>query len=364
MSRRSQVTVTIVQDTASFESLRDEWNSLLFETNNSTIFLTWEWLFAWWKNIGQHNNELRVLLVHQQEKLIGIAPLMLNTKRKYAISYKRLQSLGHPECDVSGIITNDIVATTDSILKYLQENRKDWDLLELNEYHLTNQNCQHFLLRIKESNFNEEIDIDEHFHIPTDKNWDEYFRGLSKNLRRNYKRRLKRAEETGGVSYSIHSGDNLTWDTFQTIFLINEHGNFPNLYRDSNSMEFHKHLFQLMNKKGWVQIEILQINNKPVAYQYGFLFKNIYEDWRGGFDKNHDILAPGKLLMMKSLESRFKNVMISENNLLRGKHTYKTDWNPSSRQYGTIKVYNTNKLFVKFAYFFTRFIQSLNLRDN
>lgn len=361
-SSHGQITVTVIQDTASFEALRNEWNSLLFETDNSTIFLTWEWLFAWWKTVGQHKNQLRIFLVRRQSKLIGIAPLMLNTKRKYAISFLRLQSLGHPECDVSGIITNEIEATTDSILSYLKENRQEWDILELNEFSLTDQNCQHFLLRIKESIFFEELEVEEHFYIPTNKDWDEYYGKLSKNLRRNYKRRLKRATEVGGVNHSTHIGNSLTWEIFQTIFSINENGNFPNLYKDDNAIEFHKHLFKLMNKKSWIQIEIFQIENKPVAYQYGFLLKNKYEDWRGGFDKNFDTLAPGKLLMMKSLEHHFKNDTIVESNLLRGKHSYKTDWNPASRQFGTIKVYNTKRTLINFAYALKRFVQIAKLK--
>ena len=57
----NQVRVTRIGTIEQFEHLREEWNMLLSQSAEKDIFLTWEWLFAWWKNIGQYNNELWLL---------------------------------------------------------------------------------------------------------------------------------------------------------------------------------------------------------------------------------------------------------------------------------------------------------------
>ncbi|NJN79108.1 MAG: hypothetical protein HC797_00780 [Anaerolineales bacterium] len=85
MNNSNNISVTRVENIQQFESLREEWNTLLFQCPDRDIFLTWEWLFAWWKNLGQHDNALWLLLIYEADKLIGIAPLMLGQKNSVLI---------------------------------------------------------------------------------------------------------------------------------------------------------------------------------------------------------------------------------------------------------------------------------------
>ncbi|NJN79109.1 MAG: GNAT family N-acetyltransferase [Anaerolineales bacterium] len=66
------------------------------------------------------------------------------------------------------------------------------------------------------------------------------------------------------------------------------------MYKSDQTQSFHKDLFSLMQNEEWIQIETLSINDRPIAFQYGFCFEGRYEDWRGGIDKEFETLAPGK----------------------------------------------------------------------
>ncbi|HRJ74767.1 MAG TPA: GNAT family N-acetyltransferase, partial [Anaerolineales bacterium] len=90
----------------------------------------------------------------------------------------------------------------------------------------------------------------------------------------------------------------------------------------------------------------------------GFLFDNKYEDWRGGIDKEFETLAPGKLLMVFSLEERFK-LGLRESDFLRGVYSYKTDWNPLSREFTNIQVYNTSNIKSKLAYWWVKHLKPI-----
>ena len=343
-------TVTRIDNIHTFENLRDEWTNLLHALNEKDIFLTWEWLFAWWKNIGQHSkNQLCILAVRKDDTLIGIAPFMLNKKRKGFLSLRRLENLGNPECDVSGIISSDPEETIGAILNYLKKHDRDWDILELNELPGLSPATQQFLIGIENTKYRLFLRQEDHFYIPTSGDWSEYFLSLSKNLRHNLKRRKKRAEEMGAVTYSQFSGSTLSWEAFQTIFQVSKNSNFPDLYESERNKSFHKDLFELMQHRGWIQIETLTINHQPVAFHYGFLFDGKYEDWRGGMDNEYDALAPGKLLMMLALEERFKKGM-RESDFLRGIYSYKMEWLPHPRKFLSIQVFNLHRITSRIAY--------------
>jgi CelD/BcsL family acetyltransferase involved in cellulose biosynthesis len=345
--------VTRIQDIQSFEALRSDWTNILSRSHTRDIFLTWEWMFAWWKNIGQHKNRLWLLLIQDGEKPVGILPLMLNSKKKSFIKFKRLENIGNPDCDVSGIISPEPRAAAKAAVKYLEEHAGEWDILEINEMPYTSPETDGLVSSIKQGGYGLRETTEEHFHIPFEQTWEHYYKSLSKNLKHNFKRRLKRAKEMGNVKIERYSGNGLQWEHFQTIFKINEKSNFPDLYRSEENQSFHKDLFMLMQEQNWIQIEILSIDEKPIAFHYGFLYDGKYEDWRGGIDKDYEFIAPGKLLMMLSLEERFKTGF-RENDFLRGKHSYKTDWLPLTRDFISIQAFNNRNIKSRLAYIWTK----------
>src|SRR5947207_3225723 len=63
-----------IENTAEFERLGEEWNPLLAASNARSVFLTWEWLHAWWKHLSD-GRRLSILAMRQAGALVGIAPL-------------------------------------------------------------------------------------------------------------------------------------------------------------------------------------------------------------------------------------------------------------------------------------------------
>lgn len=353
------ISVECVHDLAKFETLREQWNFLLFNSKDRDIFLTWEWQFAWWKNIGQKKYELRILLVKEGEQIIGIAPWMFSKKAKSIFNLNWLENLGNPDCDISGIITSKPDQTIKAIIEYLKADILNWDIIELQELSALSQNTQTLMNELQNSGFYFiEAEDEDHYFIKINTTWEDYYNNLSKNLRHNHKRRIKRAAEIGPIEIQRFSGTSLEWQHFQTIFLVNKKSSFPELYNSEENVAFHKDLFLLMRDKKWIQIEIFMLKGEPIAYQYGFTFESRYEDWRGGINKDYDIIAPGKLLMMQTLEHRFKENII-ESDFLRGNHTYKKDWLPESRKYKKIQVFNQNKLKSRAAFLWVQKIRPL-----
>src|SRR5437867_7030779 len=75
---KCQTRIEIVERADRFADLRREWNDLLRASSSDCLFLTWEWLYTWWKHLAEER-KLFLLLVRSGEELLAIAPLAVNS---------------------------------------------------------------------------------------------------------------------------------------------------------------------------------------------------------------------------------------------------------------------------------------------
>ena len=64
--------ISYIQD---FKLIKNHWNELLEKSQTDKLFMRWEWLFNWWIVFGD-NHQLFIILVHENNNLIAIAPLV------------------------------------------------------------------------------------------------------------------------------------------------------------------------------------------------------------------------------------------------------------------------------------------------
>lgn len=359
---KNQIEVKRLKSDDAFNALQSEWYQLLSQSLFGDIFLTWEWLFAWWKAFGDAN-ELWLLTVRENGVLIGIAPLMLKTHRKLFFKLRVLSNIGTPQCDVSGFIATKKELVIEEIHKYLKKHKDKWDIFEMKVLPKSAYEADRLPdIFQKDGGYKTIQKADKHYYLPINSSWENYFKSLSKNLRRNLKRRLKRAEELGAVNHKWYIGKRLKWDQFLTIFELNKKGSYPTLYESKRNRAFHRLLYELMNEKGWIQIEILCIDNEPVAFQYGYIFNNRYQDWRGGYNAKYETLGVGKILMMFSIQKWFK-AQIQEVDFLRGTHAYKADWQPLTRDFIDLRIFRVQRIETLIAYTWLNTIKPI-IRQN
>src|SRR6185436_10186794 len=68
--------IEVIEEVEGFRRLRSEWDELLSSSPSDSIFLTWEWMFTWWKHLGGRRR-LSILVLRSAGELIAIAPLAL-----------------------------------------------------------------------------------------------------------------------------------------------------------------------------------------------------------------------------------------------------------------------------------------------
>lgn len=150
MSSFRIVTVTTAE---AFAALAPAWHELRTSSASASFFLTWEWQSAWAGNFVGAGRRLLVLLAFHDDKLLGIAPFYIETRRTVLGSLRRLCFLGSPD---AGSDYLDVICrrgkereVANAIYDYLMtEAKNEWDMLDLQEVPANSLFLLHFDNRI------------------------------------------------------------------------------------------------------------------------------------------------------------------------------------------------------------------------
>jgi CelD/BcsL family acetyltransferase involved in cellulose biosynthesis len=344
-----EITVRHISSIEEFEGLREKWGDLVRQHEEKTAFLSWEWLYAWWKHY-QGGKELWLITAWRDDTLIGIAPLMLYTVRKHGLRFRLLQTLGTPNIDQSDFIalgndTEIIIALTDYILS--QKNK--FDAINLNEFKQEASAFQIIKKRLEGAGLFAKVKTNYHFHIPIQGTWEQYLRSLSKNTRRSIEKRMRRAQETFKVSLKYYRGKDVRPEHFETIFEINKTGHFSDKYKSENERGFLRELTTTISSRHWMEVAFLLLNDRPIAYEYGFNVAGRFEDWRTGYDGEYREHAPGTLLLVLLLKEMHEHGCYYDLDFLRGEYEYKEHWKPLKRAYDSLIVIRPGQISARMA---------------
>lgn len=340
----TKMEIRIIKDINGFQALEEAWNELSSVTPIKSAFLTWTWLYSWWNVYGKDKN-LWLLTAWSEESLIGIAPLMLEKRKKGVAKLEFLVSLGTPQSDIGGFLYNPkYPEVIDEFMKSLLAEHAKWDVLELNVLNkagLEHKSIFHFY---NPNTFYLKEEENEHFFVILEKDWDILSNRLSKKFMHNLRRAVRLAEELGAVELRHYSGKSVTTNLVKELIDINQHSHYPRLYNSQKEQEL---LFELIRNggdyKNWLDIYILNINRHAVAYEYGFVYEGRFESWRSGFNTNlPQNISIGKLLALKVIQTCILEGY-REIDFLRGDEAYKLEWKPEKNIYSNIRIFNKQK---------------------
>jgi CelD/BcsL family acetyltransferase involved in cellulose biosynthesis len=356
----SDIKIKHIRDTKSFEELKMSWGKLLCSGSVQSTFLTWEWLFTWWQ-VNHEKKELWLITVWRGESLVAIAPLMIEKRNTFI---RVLTNIGTPQSDVSGFLhVPDDKEAIKAIIQYLVLNKNNWDILEFNEFPRAWVEQPEFSQSFDLNAFWTLKDHNQHFYIQLDHDdWEKYSERLARKFRYNLRRALRLAEEIGPIELERYQGNRVNWDIFKTIIEINRYAHYPRLYNSPSEQTLVKELVERMAlNQNYFEVYILSVNNRPIAYEYGFVYQGRFEDWRSGFDTRLPAnVSIGKVLAMKVTQAcKYKEI-----DFLRGDEAYKQEWVPSSRDFTRVRIFNRKKLTAILSYFWLEIIKPYLKKEN
>src|SRR3989442_6440300 len=282
--------IETIEDAAGFEELRNEWDALLEASASNSFFLTWEWLYPWWR-YASVDRTLRIVTLRSGGELIAIGPLPSRPRRlARLVPFQSLEFIGADKVcsDYLDLIIKRgrEPEALDALAEHLAREMLMIEMANVRRESLA-AGLTAELERYGWSTSEETIGVCP-FTTLTGHSWQSYLASLGSEHRYNFRRRLKNIGKIGhlrfeearspaqaqhmlGALVALH---NMRWrdrggsDAFDTPDLI----------------AFHEEVTQLAPDRGWAKLYLLTLDDRPAAALYGFNYHTTFYFMQAGFD--------------------------------------------------------------------------------
>lgn len=336
-------------------NLKYEWSMLLKKSKSDNIFLTHQWVSTWWKYFG-NGCKLKIILVEENNKLIGIAPLML--KKFYFLNL--LKFIGGPHSDYHDFIllSGEERRTLEAILKY-SYSCLDWDVMTLKEIpqdSLTLKVLDEISLYRMQKIIGSICPI-----LKLPENWNDLLNMLSPKMRHNLKYYRNRLEK----EYRVHCEDienrDLLEKNMNILFELHQKKwtdeGARGAFDDSCAKDFYRDITQQFYDQDWLQLLVLKINEHPVSICYNFKYNNKFYYYQSGRDPDWYKYSTGDILLADTIRYAIQKGF-TEFDFLRGNENYKKHWKAKDNYNFRLEFVN-DRLSSKTKYMIFRFAAAL-----
>lgn len=336
--------IEVINTNAQFEQIRPEWNRLLEASRSNCFFLTWEWLYTWWKHLSD-GRRLFVLTVRDGPELLAVVPLCWRPPRLPVWPFGTLEFLG---TGTVGSDYLDVIVRQDRenvilpvLAQYLAQERSLLKLAQLREESsLAQELAGHWRelggpLRAQSTNVCPTIRLSGH-------NWESYLSTLGAAHRYNYRRKLKQLTNRFDVLFEMARTEEERREALSTLVSLHSlrwrtrggSDAFPN----SAVVSFHEEISSLALDRGWLRLFTLRLDRRPVASLYGFQYNRVFYFYQSGFDTSCAAHSVGLLAMGLAIRNALEEGT-QEYDLLHGAEEYKFHWAQDKHELGSLELY-------------------------
>jgi len=343
----SSVTAVIerIENSGGFEKLREEWTDLLHGSASNCLFLTWEWLYTWWKHLSA-GRRLFIITVRCGQELIAIAPLTLRPPRLTRLwPFRSLEFLGS---ELVGSDYLDVIVRAgkeqdacQGLAEYLRHGKLMLELTQLERGSCLAQkfaaelNRRGWSLSEAKTNVCPFIKLSGH-------SWQSYLDTLGSEHRYNFGRRLKNLMKQFEVRFEQVRSEEQRREALPLLIALHnlrwQNRVFSEAFYTADLVAFHDELSRLALEQGWLRLFVLRLDGKPAASLYGFSYHQVFYYFQAGFDPLYSKYSVGLVTMGLAIKSAIEEG-VDAYDLLHGDEPYKFHWAPAARELGRLELY-------------------------
>jgi CelD/BcsL family acetyltransferase involved in cellulose biosynthesis len=338
--------VRLFQDPHTIETLVPRWDELLSEFDGATVFSTWGWLGAWWRAFGGSQRLLILGFFDQSERLVGLAPLMQETRPLYGgLQLRILRLLGDGSGDSDNL---DLPvrrgyesAFVTSLLEWLQNQSDEWDVCELNTLPADSPALPRLQMRARALGWNLFQCERPRLIVHLPQSWDAYLNQLSSEDRHNLPRYARRLQRRYRVLFHKCRAQAELPGALETLFQLHqmrwrargEPGTFCSRARRS----FYRQMSRELLAKGFLEFWSLSLDGEPAAAQFAMRYGDTVFQLQEGFDPRHSGDRVGYVLRGHILQQLIAGG-VRHYDFLGGRAAHKSRWYAQERSYITIRL--------------------------
>jgi CelD/BcsL family acetyltransferase involved in cellulose biosynthesis len=327
-----------------FERLSDDWRELQRRSASRCFFLTWEWLFTWWKHLSAARR-LMILVVRRHGRITAIAPFAIRPPSvSRLLPYRAVELLG------TGSVGSDYLdlivergSETDAIQQiagHLEGLRLP---LELPQVLLEGSSARLLADRLAPRGW--QVAATRTNVCPfirfAGTDWPSYTSSLGKAHRANLHRRIRGLQRIGSVRFEpVRSLPEKRVALARLMTLHNErqHPGGSDAFHTRDMVLFHQELSGVALRNGWLRLMVLHVGQAPVAYFYGFRYETIHYFYQSAFDPAWEHHSVGLVAMGLAIRGAIEEGA-AEFDLLHGAEPYKYHWAHEERAVGRMEIH-------------------------
>lgn len=321
-----------------FASLRAEWSRLVFKSEASP-FLTWEWLYPWWRRVAPEAG-LRILTARDERGgLAGLLPLCERRSQVAGLEVRRWGFLGCDDWVGSEYL--DAVAPrgregqlASLFAEHLAARRARFDVLELLDLPEGSALGARVLELLAPGAL-----LAERFArhvcpiVETRGDFESYLRevGRADNLARRRKWlvaqpgfAIERTEQPGEVAAAMA-------DFFRLHRLRWERDGGSQGINTAEVRAFHRDAAELLAESGMLRLYTLRLGSQALASVYGIVHRDRFYYYQSGYDPGWTRRSVGLVLLGETLADAFREKR-ADFDFLRGQEPYKFEWAKKARR--------------------------------
>ncbi len=301
----------------SFADLEQEWWELLESCRSDTIFLTPAWQKPWAEG-ALDGGGYRPIAVRLDGRLVGLAPLRRNGNQ---ISFAADPNL----CDYLDILSvqGQEEAVYEAVLGHLIE--EPWMVLDLTGVPASSPTLEALPTWARAQGYQVDVetwDVSPRAELPG--TWEEFLSGLRKKDRHELRRKIRRLDKAGELSYILVESDNdglpAALDRF--LHLMRTSREDKARFLTEKREGFFVDLARSMARRGYLRLFLLELDRQIVSAVMAFTYGGDFLLYNSGYDTDYSSLSVGLILKAHCIDYSIRQGLRSFD-FLRGNEAYK-----------------------------------------
>ncbi len=333
-SGASDLTTEVLTQPSELAALADAWNELLVDSNENTVFLTWQWLSTWLAVVYPDAKLLTVVVRQRGGRLIGIAPFYLSTLHLVGgLSFDCLRILGdrHSSSEYGNMILRKGYESqaVPLILQTLLDHSSDWHVIWMPKTATWSGTGDLILLACAKMNLILHRRTVHFSMADLGNDYNEWMRRLTHKWRGYLQHTSKKLLAAHEVEHVQPASAEEVPQYLSALFALHRNrwasvGITGSFDRSPFKKLFYEQISQEAYKLGWLQLDALRIDGQIKAVQFGYIYNGALKAVQEGFDPD-SANGIGNVLRHRVIE-RMIGLGLGEYDFLAGFNQHKKHW--------------------------------------
>jgi len=320
-----------------FSKAEDPWTDLVRSSVYPLPFLSHPWICLWWRHFGQ-GQEFLAPVVRDGSRLLAGIPLTIRPVRFPGVSLAVAEIVGTGPVPTRGmgladkadiVVRRNALEAGNRLNTQLAKLLKHVEVLALKGVAGSSPTGEIFpsLAGACQSVKVVSRSVSPYLLLP--RRWEEYLHSRSKNFRKQLRKKRRLLNEAGLVKIARLGPKDDPIASMAEVVSVNSRSwsaqRGTNLYRHPAIRAFFLELVSEMANKGLIDLHLLRLNGKAIAYELCFDFEGRVFSYNSSFDADLGKLSPGTVLTATVIEAACQRNRL-EYDMLRGDEQYKSYW--------------------------------------